>query len=118
MGHYICLHNALKAHAALYHMYDEEFRPEQQGQIGLTVACDGWVTTDDTDITVVDQFFKFDCGWAMHPIYVGDYPEIMKTRIAMISELEGYPFSRLPEFSNETISYIKLVSLSSQILVH
>ncbi|XP_046748534.1 myrosinase 1-like isoform X6 [Diprion similis] len=107
MGHYICIHNTLKAHATVYHMYDDEYRSEQQGQISLTTQCDGWYLNDDSNATLVDQAFQFNCGWVVHPVFVGDYPEIMKTRIAMISELEGYPFSRLPEFSDEWVEYIK-----------
>ncbi|XP_046430435.1 myrosinase 1-like isoform X1 [Neodiprion fabricii] len=106
MGHYICIHNTLKAHATVYHMYNDEFRSEQQGQIGLTTACDGWFSNDDSNATLINQAFQFNCGWVAHPLFVGDYPEIVKTRIAMISELEGYPFSRLPEFSDEWVEYI------------
>lgn len=29
---YLCTHNLLKAHAEIYHLYDEEFRPRQKGK--------------------------------------------------------------------------------------
>lgn len=109
MGHYLCIHNSLKAHATAYRIYDEEFRPTQQGQISLVTACTGWLDGPNVTDESIDQFFQFDCGWILHPIIFGDYPEIMKTRIAMISELEGYPFSRLPAFSDEWIQYIMFV---------
>lgn len=111
IGKYLCMHNVLKAHAVAYHIYDKEFRSKLQGEIGLVASLDGWVWTNNTNASVIDRYFQFNSGWPMHPIYHGDYPEIMKTRIAMISKLEGYKFSRLPEFSKEWIQYIKFVPL-------
>lgn len=46
-------------------------------------------------------------GWFAHPLYHGDYPELMKNRIAHRSHLEGYNNSRLPEFSDKEKAYIK-----------
>lgn len=105
----------LKAHATAYHMYHDEYRPTQKGQIGIDTNCMGWVSGKHTTDESIKQFFQFDCGWIMHPIYIGDYPQIMKTRIASISKLEGHSFSRLPEFSEKWIKYIKFV-LSSLII--
>lgn len=30
---YLCLHHVLKAHAKVYHIYDEEFRPQYNGKL-------------------------------------------------------------------------------------
>ncbi|XP_046430433.1 myrosinase 1-like [Neodiprion fabricii] len=106
MGHYLCVHNTLKAHATAYHLYDDEFRAIQEGQIGIVTPCAGWVPGDNVTEESIERHFQFDCGWIMHPIYVGDYPEIVKTRVAYVSALENYPFSRLPEFSQDWIEYI------------
>jgi len=48
-------------------------------------------------------------GWFAHPIYSadGDYPAVMKEYIARHSAEEGYPESRLPEFDQQWIEYIK-----------
>jgi hypothetical protein len=48
-------------------------------------------------------------GWFANPIFSeeGDYPAIMKERIAENSYQEGYRKSRLPEFSKEEIKYIR-----------
>lgn len=32
IGEYLCTHNLLKSHAAAYHLYDQEFRPRQNGK--------------------------------------------------------------------------------------
>lgn len=108
-GKYLCVHNILKAHAKIYHIYDTEFREQQKGQIGLVLACSGAFSKNSFDTTAVDTFFQFTCGWVGHPIYskTGDYPAIMKTHIAENSKLDGFPRSILPVFSPEWVQYIK-----------
>lgn len=51
------------------------------------------------------SFFQY--GWYAHPIVFGDYPEIMKSRIADRSKLQGFPRSRLPSFTEEEKAYLK-----------
>lgn len=48
-------------------------------------------------------------GWISNPIFHkdGDYPDVMKQRILERSLLEGFNKSRLPEFSQEEIDFIK-----------
>jgi len=108
-GKFLCMHNILKAHARIYHIYDTEFRKQQNGQIGLVAPCEGAFAKTPNDTAAVDLDFQFTCGWATHPIFseTGDYPEVMKTRIAENSKLNGLPRSVLPEFSPEWVQYIK-----------
>lgn len=109
IGKYLCIHNALKAHARIYHIYDKEFRKEQNGQIGVSVPCNGLFPKTSDDIKAVDTLFQFNCGMIAGPIYSknGDYPKIVQDRIAKNSKLEGYPKSILPKFSPEWVKYIK-----------
>jgi len=37
---YVCAHNVVKSHAVAYRVYDEMFRQEQNGKIGITLNCD------------------------------------------------------------------------------
>ncbi|KAJ8889657.1 hypothetical protein PR048_009158 [Dryococelus australis] len=48
-------------------------------------------------------------GWFAHPIFSkeGDYPPVMKERIAANSKAEGFSRSRLPEFGEHWVNYIK-----------
>lgn len=49
----------------------------------------------------------FQFGLYGNPIFNGDWPQVVKERIAMRSKLEGYKTSRLPELSKEEIALIK-----------
>ncbi|RZC38031.1 myrosinase 1 [Asbolus verrucosus] len=48
-------------------------------------------------------------GWYANPVYHpdGNYPQVMIDRIADRSQKENFPKSRLPEFTQEEIDYIK-----------
>lgn len=43
----------------------------------------------------------------MHPIYIGDYPPVVKERVAAKSAMQGFQKSRLPELSPAEIEYIR-----------
>nr|CAD7458315.1 unnamed protein product [Timema tahoe] len=109
IGDYLAAHTILKAHATAYHVYDTEFRAQQNGKIGITLNND-WQepkTDSDDDKLAAELAMQFHLGWFAHPIYIGDYPEIMKERIANNSKAEGRNSSRLPEFGDYWINYIK-----------
>lgn len=48
-------------------------------------------------------------GWFANPIFgsEGNYPQAMIEKIRQKSELQGFAVSRLPEFTEEEIRYIK-----------
>lgn len=52
------------------------------------------------------MLFCLQIGIYAHPVYKGDWPKIVKERIAMRSKLEGFNQSRLPSFSKEQITFI------------
>lgn len=52
-------------------------------------------------------FLKFQYGWYAHPVVYGDYPEVMKTKIAQRSKAQGFARSRLPVFTPEEQALIK-----------
>ncbi|XP_033229069.1 myrosinase 1-like [Belonocnema kinseyi] len=106
---YLCMHNALKAHAKAYHMYDEEFRSTQNGKIGIVLTCQYFFGQDKNDTVTPDIAFQYDCGWTAHPIFskLGDYPKIMRKRIDENSRIQGWPRSRLPTFTQKEIEYIR-----------
>ncbi|XP_058794909.1 myrosinase 1-like [Phymastichus coffea] len=108
-GEYLCMHNMLKGHALAYHIYDKEFRKQYGGKIGIITPCFHYYSKNNNDLESSEVAFEFQCGWGANPIFSknGDYPELMKRKLALKSKLEGRRKSKLPSFSKEWIQYIK-----------
>ncbi|ERL86195.1 hypothetical protein D910_03607 [Dendroctonus ponderosae] len=106
---YQCSKVALLAHATAYHIYDEEFRARQGGKITL-VTDSSWyepISNDTKDLEAWDRELQFQLGWFAHPVYLGNWPQVMIDRIGERSKGEGFATSRLPELSPEEIDFIK-----------
>ncbi|KAH1007438.1 hypothetical protein HUJ04_004669 [Dendroctonus ponderosae] len=108
-GVYQCAKIQLLAHAKAWHIYDEEFRPTQQGKVSLVLDTPWNEPASDSELDqeAAEREMEFGFGWFAHPVYLGDWPEVMKVRVANRSKLEGLGFSRLPELTEEEIDYIK-----------
>jgi lactase-phlorizin hydrolase len=75
------------------------------GQYGITYSI-GWPEPLDPfnpdDIEALERRLQFDAGWFLNPIYVnGDYPEVMKQKVAEKSKAQNFTHSRLPPFSDD-----------------
>uniref|UniRef100_A0A8C9RRJ8 beta-glucosidase n=1 Tax=Scleropages formosus TaxID=113540 RepID=A0A8C9RRJ8_SCLFO len=108
---YQVAHNLIKAHAKVYHIYDERYRKTQGGLVSISLNAD-WVEPKDVDVfrevAAADRALQFRLGWFAHPIFKnGDYPDAMKWMVGNKSELQGLPASRLPAFTDEEKEYIQ-----------
>ncbi|XP_061923161.1 lactase/phlorizin hydrolase-like [Entelurus aequoreus] len=107
---YIVGHNLIKAHAEAWHLYNDKFRSKQGGIISITINSD-WSEPRNPykqeDIDAARRVLQFYIGWFAHPIFNGDYSDMMKTIIRRRSLAAGLPKSRLPEFTSEEIERIK-----------
>ncbi|XP_021698830.1 myrosinase 1 [Aedes aegypti] len=108
---YLCSHNLLLSHAEAVELYRTQFQPTQNGIIGITVDS-SWAeprsnSSDDREAS--EWSMQFHIGWYMHPIYskTGNYPQVMIDRVNMLSAQQGFPNSRLPEFTPEEITKLK-----------
>lgn len=104
-------HVIIKAHARVYHTYDEKYRQEQKGVISLSLNTH-WVEPKDPgvqrDVEAADRMLQFNLGWFAHPIFKnGDYPDVMKWNVGNRSELQHLASSRLPSFTEEEKNYIR-----------
>lgn len=69
-----------------------------------------WYSTllpTSANVAAAERIMQFSLGWYANPIFNGDYPAIMKERIKERSLMEGLQTSRLPDFTQGEISYIK-----------
>ncbi|XP_060610838.2 lactase/phlorizin hydrolase [Anolis sagrei] len=104
---YIVGHNLIKAHAEVWHLYNETYRPKQKGLISLSMSSE-WAEPKNPykqeDIDAARRHVQFYVGWFAHPIFKnGDYSELMKRRIQEKSQGQ----SRLPEFTESEKQRIK-----------
>jgi len=110
VGEYLCGHHQVLAHAAAYHLYKDKYFEEQQGQVGITVDSNFYFPAND-DVTQedVDNAINFKMGWFTHAIFSeeGGYPQVMVDRIALKSDNEGRPWSRLPTMTDEMKNSIR-----------
>lgn len=107
-GPYKAGHNMLLAHAKAWHTYDKEFRKVQKGKVSIVVNGQWYEpkSTKEEDIQAADRGMQWFLGWMAHPVFIGDYPEVMKSRIKEKSEAVGIT-SRLPSFTEEERDFIK-----------
>ncbi|XP_057667514.1 myrosinase 1-like [Diorhabda carinulata] len=99
---YRCAYHVAKAHASAYRLYKEKY-----GKLGgkLSMALDGaWNIAasnnkEDTDAAERRRLFEF--GLYAHPIFFGDWPEVVIERVKERSKMENFTRSRLPEFTKE-----------------
>ncbi|XP_057655687.1 myrosinase 1-like [Diorhabda carinulata] len=105
---YQCSYIALKAHAAVYHMYKREF-PHYKAKMTIIIDC-VWIepySNSDDDEEAAERQRQFECGLYYNPVFKGDWPDIVKMRIRDRSFAAGLTRSRLPQFTSEEIEYIK-----------
>lgn len=95
---YIAGHNLLLSHASAVECYRNKYS-HQKGQIGITNNCD-WrepLTDKEEDKEAAERALLFFLGWFADPIYIGDYPQVMKDRVG----------ERLPQFTDEEKDLLK-----------
>lgn len=109
-GEYLCAHHMLLAHAHAYHAYKDQFFATQNGRVGITLNSGFYYPKDPqkpADVEAAHAGLMFQFGIYAHPIFVGGYPEVVRNNVDRLSTEQGYPWSRLPEMTQETIEYIK-----------
>lgn len=58
VGDYLCIHNKLKAHATVYHLYRKQFYNKYKGKIGIAISARfSYSATNDT--AAVDRALQF-----------------------------------------------------------
>ncbi|XP_034837123.1 myrosinase 1-like [Maniola hyperantus] len=111
VGEYLAAKNIVLAHARAWHIYDKEFRGMQKGECGITIATDFHNAVSDSpeDVEAGLDAIEFEVGLYSHPIFSskGGFPDRVVKLVAAKSAEQGFPRSRLPEFTPEEIEYAK-----------
>ncbi|KAK3933253.1 Lactase-phlorizin hydrolase [Frankliniella fusca] len=113
LSDYLCGHNVLKSHAKAYRLYESKYKSSQKGQVGFAANSNYFFPRDENnpdDVKAAEQAQQFSVlGWFTHAIFSpeGDYPAIMKERIAKTSADQGLIRSRLPAFTTKEIDELK-----------
>jgi beta-glucosidase len=96
---YIVGHSVILAHAHAVKLYREQFKSKQGGQIGITLNGDWAMPYDNSpeNIAAAQRALDFAIGWFADPIYLGYYPDSMRTTLG----------SRLPNFTPEEWKVVK-----------
>ncbi|XP_068925186.1 cytosolic beta-glucosidase-like isoform X2 [Petaurus breviceps papuanus] len=110
-GAYQAAHNIIRAHAKAWHSYDSLFRKKQNGQVSIALFSP-WIEpanpTSLADQKAAKRVMALALDLFAKPIFIdGDYPTVLKSWVAAISKKQGYPSSRLPEFTEEEKRMIK-----------
>ncbi|CAG9119619.1 unnamed protein product [Plutella xylostella] len=111
IGEYLCAKHLVTAHAKAYHLYNNEFRASQGGKVGITISVNWFeAETDSEDDKLAAIWFR-QGSWGIfsEPIFglEGGFPKELAERIAEKSAQQGFPRSRLPEFTDEEREYIR-----------
>ncbi|KAM4626992.1 lactase/phlorizin hydrolase-like [Discoglossus pictus] len=107
---YKVAHTILKAHAKAWHVYNDKYRSQQQGKVGISLNSD-WAEpaspTKDEDVRAAERYLQHMIGWFAHPVLVnGDYPEVLKSQINLKHQQCQDTISQLPTFTETEKSYI------------
>ncbi|CAF4813780.1 unnamed protein product [Pieris macdunnoughi] len=109
VAEYMCSKNLLMAHATAYHIYDKEYRDKWNGIVFVGYSALWFEPESEEHVQAANDTNDFMWGQYVHPIFseTGGYPQAMKERIAAKSAQQGYPRSRLIDFSPEEIEFVK-----------
>ncbi|KAJ8730215.1 hypothetical protein PYW07_017253 [Mythimna separata] len=111
IGEYICAKNLALAHAKAYHIYNDDYKPTQGGVCGYTIAVSSFVplTDSDEDAYAAELVNQLQWGLYTDPIFSkdGGFPKELFDLVAKKSAAQGFPRSRLTDFTEEEKAYIR-----------
>ncbi|XP_026322901.1 myrosinase 1-like [Hyposmocoma kahamanoa] len=111
VGAYICVKHILLAHAAAYRLYEKEYKKKYKGQVGISLSLNLYDPVDNRTESeeAAERARQFASGLYLNPIWSkeGGFPSVVKELVAKVSKKEGFPKSRLPEFTEEENKALK-----------
>nr|WPM03637.1 glycoside hydrolase family 1 [Phyllotreta armoraciae] len=105
---YMCAYLTLKSIGAIYRMYKKEF-PHYKAKMAPALDCQ-WIeslSNSTENKEAAERQRQFECGMYYHPIFVGDWPPVVKERVEGRRIRANITEPRLPQFTQEEIKNIK-----------
>ncbi|KAF9412486.1 hypothetical protein HW555_009010 [Spodoptera exigua] len=107
IAEYLCAHNLLKAHASVYHLFNQNYRHVNKGKIGLSLDSNWAEPKEDTpqDRQAAELYLKTHLGWYAHPVYSqeGNYPP------ELIKLVVPFGFRRLLKWITKTYNNVPII---------
>ncbi len=97
---YRVTHNILLGHGRAAKIYHEKYQKTQHGGIGIVINSEYYYPRDPNkpaDVDAAKRCLAFQLGWFADPIFIGDYPQVMKDRVG----------KRMPQFTEEEKKMLK-----------
>eukprot|EP00826_Nyctotherus_ovalis_P060632 TRINITY_DN852_c0_g1_i1.p1 TRINITY_DN852_c0_g1~~TRINITY_DN852_c0_g1_i1.p1 ORF type:complete len:497 (+),score=119.50 TRINITY_DN852_c0_g1_i1:207-1697(+) len=91
---YLITHAILLAHAKTADVYKKQYQPTQKGKIGIVLNTEVYYPKNPRnwpDVLAAVRARVFQLDWYAHPLFTGEYPDIMKEIVK----------DRLPKFTEE-----------------
>ncbi|KAG7306154.1 hypothetical protein JYU34_008749 [Plutella xylostella] len=111
IAEYICAKNLVTAHANAYYLYNNEFKASQGGQVGITISINWFGAKTDSAEDEAAAELKRQAEWGLYaePIFSseGGFPKELVQRVGEKSAQQGFPRSRMPEFTDEERQYVR-----------
>lgn len=111
IGEYICARHIALAHAKAYHLYNNVYKPKYGGVCGYTFAMDSVAPLTDSEEDKYAAELMTQHQWAIYsdPVFSkdGGFPKELLELVAKKSAAQGFPRSRLIDFTEEEKAYIR-----------
>lgn len=114
---YLVAHHQILAHAAAFSVYQRKYKDKQGGNIGLVVDCEWAEANSDKieDKSAAARRLDFQIGWYLHPIYYGDYPEVMRNNLG--DQLPKF-MQKDKELVRNSLDFVGLNHYTSRFIAH
>ncbi|XP_053601049.1 myrosinase 1-like [Plodia interpunctella] len=111
IGNYLCAKYLVLAHARAYHLYNNQYKASQGGECGITISVNWFESLTDSEEDEFAAEIRRQAEWGQYaePIFSaqGGFPKEFAERVAQKSAEQGYPWSRMPDFTEEEKQYVR-----------
>ncbi|XP_052742683.1 myrosinase 1 isoform X2 [Bicyclus anynana] len=103
LGPYVCNKNVLLAHAKAWRIYNDTYKPHYHGKVSIANNPIWLEPLSEEDEELTELAREFGTGRYSDPIYTeqGGWPPAVEEIMAEYSKKQGFPYSRLPSFTEE-----------------